>query len=292
VISPNILRPRRQAAPSFVDTRLGKLLHDDGTLSEQDIKDILAAQRENGERFGEVASRLGLVNEHDVRRALARQAEFPLGILGESALSPELVTAYQPDCARAEELRTLRSELVLRWFGHGNRALAVVEARQEHGGSVLAANLAVTFAQLGERTLLIDANLRAPAQQALFGLKPDHGLVDFLKGRENLENAISKVPGFSTLSVICAGPLPPNPQELLGRVSFGYLMESAPAKFDVVIVATPPMLQCADAQLIAARTGAAVLSTKRHGTRLIDAMRVKSYLEAADVQLLGAIIDG
>jgi protein-tyrosine kinase len=292
VISPNILRPRRQGAPSFVDTRLGKLLHDDGTLTEQDIKDILAAQRENGERFGEVASRLGLANEQDVRRALARQAEFPLGILGESALSTELVTAYQPDCARAEELRTLRSELVLRWFGHGNRALAVVEARPGHGGSLLAANMAVTFAQLGERTLLIDANLRTPAQQGLFGLKPDHGLVDFLKGRENLENSISKVPGFSTLSIICAGPLPPNPQELLGRVSFGYLMESAPAKFDVVIVATPPMLQCADAQLIAARTGGAVLATKRHGTRLTDAMRVKSYLEAADVQLLGAIIDG
>jgi protein-tyrosine kinase len=288
----NMLRPRTQTAPNPVDTRLGELLRDDGTLSEQDIKEIIAAQRQNGEPFGEVASRLGLANEQDVRRALARQAEFPLAILGESALNPELVTAYQPDSARAEELRTLRSELTLRWFNRGNRALAVIGARPEHGANLLAANLAVTFAQLGERTLLIDGNLRTPSQHTLFGIKPDFGLVDFLKGRENLENSMTKVPGFSRLSVICAGARPPNPQELLGRVSFGYLMESAPAKFDVVIVATPPMLHCADALLIASRARGAVLATKRHRTRVADVMRVKSQLEASDVQLLGAVIDG
>jgi protein-tyrosine kinase len=292
VTATKIARQRVPAAPSLVDTRLGELLHDDGTLTEQDIKDILAAQRDCGERFGEVASRLGLANEQDVRRALARQAEYPLVVAGESALSPELIAAYLPDGARAEELRTLRSELLLRWFGRGNKVIAVVEARQGHGCSVLAANLAVTFAQLGERTLLIDADLRAPVQHTLFGFKPEYGLVDFIRGRENLESALTKVPGFSCLSVMCAGELPPNPQELLGRVSFGYLMETVPDKFDVVIVDTPPMLRCADGQLIAARARGAVLATKRHDARLADVMRVKSQLESAEVSLLGAVIDG
>jgi len=279
-------------APSVVDTQLGELLQGDGTLTEQDIQDIFAAQMEHGERFGEAASRLGLVSEQDVRRALARQSEFPLVASGESALSQELITAYQPHSKRAEELRTLRSELVLRWFGRGNRVLAVVEARSGNGCNVLAANLAVTFAQLGERTLLIDANLRAPSQNALFGLEPACGLVEFIKGRENLDNVVGKVPGFSCLSLMCAGSPPPNPQELLGRVSFGYLMEIAPAKYDVVILDTPPMLQCADAQLIAARARGAVLATKRHSTRLADVLRVKAQLHSADVLLLGAVIDG
>jgi protein-tyrosine kinase len=291
-MAKKIAPPDTASAPSPVDRRLGELLHDDGTLTEQDVKDILAAQRASGQRFGEVASRLGLVNERDVQRALSRQAEFPLIISGESGLSPALITTYQPTCARSEELRTLRSELVLRWFGRGNRVLAVIEARQGHGCSVLAANLAVTFAQLGERTLLIDADLRAPSQHSLFGFKSDYGLVDFIKGRESLDNAVTKVPGFNCLSVMCAGAIPPNPQELLGRVSFGYLMETAPTKYDVVIVDTPPMLQCADAQLIAARAGGALLTTKRHGTRLADVLRVKAQLESAEVSLLGAVIDG
>src|ERR1700731_3193103 len=123
-------------APSLVDTRLGELLHGDGTLTEQDIQDIFAAQMEHGERFGEAASRLGLVSEQDVRRALARQVDFPRVAPGESALSPKLIAAYRPDSKRADELRTLRSELVLRWFGRGNSVLAVVEARQGDGCSV------------------------------------------------------------------------------------------------------------------------------------------------------------
>ena len=291
MMTKNMSKPRGHATPSMVDTRLEDLLHDDGTLSEQDIKAILTAQRDSGERFGEVASRLGLASDEEVQRALSRQVDFPVLVPGQSGLSPQLIAAYQPDHIRAEELRTLRSELTLQWFGRGNRALAVVEAKQGDGCSVLAANLAVTFAQLGERTLLIDANLRAPSQHALFGFRLDHGLVDFIKGRATLDNAATKVAELGCLSVMCAGALPPNPQELLGRVSFAYLMETVPAKYDVVIVDTPPMLQCADARLIAGRARGAVLATKRHDTRLADVLRVKSQLEAAEVKLLGAVID-
>ena len=155
---------------------------------------------------------------------------------------------------------------------------------------MLAANLAVSFAQLGERTLLIDANLRAPLQHVLFGVDPRYGLVDCIKG-ENLEDALASVSGFSCLSVLCAGEPPPNPQELLGRVSFGYLMETAPVKYDVVIVDTSPIRECADAQLVASRARGAILSIKRHNTRLEDVMRVKAQLESAEVSLLGAVID-
>jgi protein-tyrosine kinase len=292
-VTPSKTSAQRAAAtPSPADARLGELLRHDGTLTEQDVRDIMAAQRGLGERFGEVASRLGLAKEQDVQHALARQADFPVAVPGESTLSPELVTAYQPASARAEELRTLRSELSLRWFGRGNRALAVVEARPGDGGGVLAANLAVAFAQLGERTLLIDANLRASSQQQLFGLQSDVGLVDFIRGRENLDSTAVKVPGFNCLSVMFAGALPPNPQELLGHVSFSYLMETATSKYGIVILDTPPMLHCADAQVIASRTGGAVLATKRHTSRLGDAVRIKSLLEAAGVTLLGAVIDG
>jgi protein-tyrosine kinase len=292
VSATKISQQRTPAEPSLLGTRLGELLRNDGTLSEPDIKAILAAQRDSGDRFGEVASRLGLASEQEVRRALARPIEFPVFKPGESDLSPELVAAYQPYSERAEELRTLRSELVLRWFGRNNRVLAVIEPRAGNGGSSLAANLAVAFAQLGERTLLLDANLRAPLQHKLFGVEPQYGLVDCIKRGEILEQALVQVPGFSCLSLLCAGERPPNPQELLGHVSFGYLMEAALGTYDVVIVDTPPIRECADAQLVASRARGAILSIKRHITRLADLMRVKSQLESAGVSLLGAVIDG
>jgi protein-tyrosine kinase len=238
------------------------------------------------------SARLGFLSEQDVQRALGCRTDFPRVNFGESALSTELVAAYRPQSRRAEELRTLRSELVLRWFGRGNRMLAVVEARAGHGASVLAANLAVTFAQLGERTLLIDGNLRTPAQQSLFGLTPQCGVVDFIEGREALGKVFTSVPGFGALSVMCAGGVRVNAQELLGHVSFGYLMETSSAEYDVVIVDTPPVLECADAQVIAARTGAVLLATQRHRSRLADAIRVKSILEPARAEMLGAVIEG
>jgi len=271
--------------------RLGELLHRDGVLTEQDIENVLAAQSERGERFGETALRLGIVSEQHLRQALARQAEFPTAAPGGSTLSRDLIAAYEPYSTRAEALRTLRSELVLRWFGRGNRLLAVVEARRGHGGNLLAANLAVVFAQLGERTLLIDANLRSPTQRARFGFSSNYGLVDIINGRNSLDQVVSAVPDFNGLSVLCAGAPVPNPQELLGRLSFAYLIETVPPQFDVVIVDTPPMLEFADARLIASHTRATLLSTKRHRTSVGDAIRVRAELAPADAILLGAVIE-
>lgn len=286
-------RPRQvtPTAPPTAPMRLGELLHRDGVLTEQDIENVLAAQSERGERFGETALRLGIVSEQHLRQALARQAEFPTAAPGGSTLSRDLIAAYEPYSTRAEALRTLRSELVLRWFGRGNRLLAVVEARRGHGGNLLAANLAVVFAQLGERTLLIDANLRSPTQRARFGFSSNYGLVDIINGRNSLDQVVSAVPDFNGLSVLCAGAPVPNPQELLGRLSFAYLIETVPPQFDVVIVDTPPMLEFADARLIASHTRATLLSTKRHRTSVGDAIRVRAELAPADAILLGAVIE-
>lgn len=271
--------------------RLGELLVDDGKITEHDVKRVLAGQVEQGQRFGEVALRMGLVNERDVRRALARQFRFPYAIPGESPLNPALVAAYQPFGQRTETLRGLRSELMLRWFGRGNTTLAIMGVRRGQGCSVLAANLAIAFAQLGERTLLIDANLRNPRQQTLFGLSAPTTLVDFLKGRDCLDEALTEVPGFNQLTVLCAGAPPPNPQELLGRVAFSYLMETMPASYGIIIVDTPPLLEYADAQVIATRVHGGLLTVKRHETRMVDIERAQSQLDPTGAVLLGAVID-
>jgi chain length determinant protein tyrosine kinase EpsG len=208
-----------------------------------------------------------------------------------SALHPALVAALDPAGARAEAFRDLRSQLILRWFGE-HRTLAVIGAHADDDADTVAANLSIAMAQLGEPTLLIDANLRAPRQHELFGLKPAAGLSDLLRNRDVHDLAIVPVQSVDHLHVLCAGSIPANPQELVSRTPFIYLMKTLPERFRAIIVATPPALACADAQVIAARAHGCLLVTRRHRTRLADIARMKDQLEPGRTTLLGGVIQG
>jgi protein-tyrosine kinase len=92
--------------------------------------------------------------------------------------------------------------------------------------------------------------------------------------------------------VLCAGTQPPNPQELVSRVTFRYLLEAAPKNFDVVIIDTPPILEFADAQIIAGAAGGCLLSARRHRTRLADIERARAKFAPTPALLLGTTIVG
>jgi len=220
--------------------------------------------------------------------ASLRRSANPRDAAKTPVLSPELVV-NDTASARAEAMRELRSQLVLRWFGE-YRTLAVLGARAHDGADTVAANLAIVMAQLGEPTLLIDANLRSPAQARLFGATQTAGLSDLLQNRDVYDEAIRPVAGVDHLHLLAAGPVPSNPQELVSRTPFIYLMKTLPDRFRAVIIATPPALDYADAQLIAARARGCVLVTRRHRTRIADVERVKSQLAPAHAELLGGVI--
>lgn len=270
---------------------IGELLAETGRLTQHDVKRVLAHQRKKGLRFGEAARALGLATSDDVQQALARQFSYPYIRRGESGLHPMLISAYQPFGTAAESFRMLRSQLMLRWFDHGNKVLAVGSPRMGTGCSTLAANLAVSFAQLGERTLLLDANFRNPTQHELFGMSAESGLADVLLGRCSVEKAIVSIAQLNGLAVLCAGPVPPNPHELLSSRAMQYLLELAKEIYNVVILDTPPALEYADAQMIAARARGYVLVTRRHRTRMADVMAVQERLMPAGAKLLGAVMN-
>jgi chain length determinant protein tyrosine kinase EpsG len=278
------------APPKIEGVLLGQQLLEAGKLSEDNVLQVVMAQRETRLRFGEAAISLGLLSERDLQEALAQQYRYPYVPQGDSELSPELFAAKQPFGERSEALRTLRAQLMLRWFGDKRKCLAVAAARSGEDSSTLAANLAIVFAQLGERTLLIDANLRAPAQHQLFGQPSAAGLSSLLTGRCEFDDTVIPIAPFERLSLICAGATPPNPQELLCGVSFSYLIETAPAWFDVVIIDTPPLLECADAQVVAGLVGGCLLVAHRDQTRLDDVEAAKQQLAPAGAQLVGAVL--
>ena len=110
------------------DANIGKLLQDAGKLKPQDMERVLKLQQEQNLRFGEAALKLGLVTEADIRQALSHQFEYPTIPAAEASLSPELTAATDPYSKEAEALRSVRSELLLRWFKDGRKTLAVGSA--------------------------------------------------------------------------------------------------------------------------------------------------------------------
>lgn len=284
------LKQRLPPADDGVSRPLGRQLLDAGKLSEQDVTRILATQTDRNLRFGEAAVDLGLLTEQEVQAALAQQFRYPCLSSGEAPPDARLFAVHDPFGTRTEALRTLRSQLLLRWFNDKRKSMVVTATRSSESSSSLAANLAVVFAQLGERTLLIDANLRAPAQHELFRLPSSLGLSNLLSGRCDAEAVMLPLPCFENLTVVCAGAVPPNPQELLSQVPFSYLVETAPALFDIVIIDTPPILEFADAHLVTALVGACLLSTYRHRTRLADIEDVKRRLHGSRSEIVGAVI--
>ncbi|HWJ95628.1 MAG TPA: chain length determinant protein tyrosine kinase EpsG [Telluria sp.] len=274
---------------SAAESTMGALLLDSGKLTPENAERVLRTQKELGLRFGEAAVRLGLVSEEDIQQALARQFSYPYLQKGDANLSTRLVAAYEPFSPQVEALRAIRSQLMLRWFARGRRALAIVGVDENDGASLFASNLAVVFSQLGEQTLLVDANLRAPRQQETFGLKPRQGLSDLLAGRADLD-VISRIPCFVDLSVMPAGTLPPNPQELLARDGFRNLNTQLESRYDVVLYDLPAFSSGADALAVAGRAGGVLLVARKHHTRINNVTRMVEQLVDAGGEVLGSVV--
>lgn len=274
------------------DRSIGAILMDAGRLTPDDAERILRKQKEAGLRFGEAAIKLGLLTEEDIQFALARQFDYPYLVPGESNVSSELVAAYKPFSRQVEALRALRSQLMLRWFNGDpkRRAISIVSPGRKEGRSYLAANLAIVFSQLGERTLLIDADLRNPRQHLLFGLPNRVGLSQMITGRAT-EAAIERVPAFMDFSVLCAGSTPPNPQELLSRPAFASMIADLGGRYDVIIVDTPAAEEGADAQTVAVRTGAALMVARKDHSYLGDLQDLSDSLHYATAAVVGAVLN-
>ena len=275
---------------SNYNKKVGRLLLDAGKLKLADIELIEHCQREQGLRFGEAAVKLGMVAEADILQMIAQQFDYPYLQPGEGGFSPDLVAAYQPFSPQVEAIRSLRSQLTLRWFNEERKQLALVGSGPGVGCSLLAANLAIVFSQLGQRTVLVDANLRNPRQHQLFDLSTSIGLSELLVGRAD-RGAICKIPSFVDLSVLSAGTLPPNPQELLGRPAFRLLMRDLAKNYDITLLDTSGDLLYADTQNIVAETGAALMVMHKHHSRVSDALALQSQLANAKAQIVGAVIN-
>ena len=269
---------------------IGRLLVDAGKIKAQDVDRVLKLMQEQKIRFGEAAIKLGLIKEADVQKVLAHQFDYAYLTPGQGKFSADLIAAYQPFSDQAEALRALRNQLKLRWLGEDHKALTVTSVSGGEGASFLVANLAVTFAQLGVKTLLVDADMRSPRQHEIFGLGQHLGLSDMLAGRTD-QSALCGVQTFDTLTVLPAGSPAPNPAELLAGTAFPKLLEKLAGNYEIVLVDTPPAQTALDYQIVAARVGGVLMVTRRDHTRLEAAATMKEMVQTAGAEVVGAFVN-
>jgi chain length determinant protein tyrosine kinase EpsG len=283
---------KRQITPPDRGRAIGTILIEQGRLNSQDVEEIQRFANAHGVRFGEAAVQLKRITERDIESAIAQQYNYPiLARGGESGVADDVIAAYMPQSDVVEPLRALRSQIILRWFNNASRrVLAVTSAERGDGRSWLAANLATMFAQLGERTLLIDADMRHPRQHRMFNIENSVGLSALLTGRAGREIARRIHPQLR-LFVLPAGIIPPNPQELLARPVFDVILDHFAAQFSLVILDTPAACETADAQILAANAGNAVMIARRNCTPQAKLLAAMEMFTDTGVNVIGSVIN-
>lgn len=275
---------------SELATRMGRLLLQTGKVTTSQLNAIMKLQSQEGLHFEEAAAKLGLADEADIKAILARQFTYPIIDTNTTVLARCLTSAFRPQSAAAEALRSLRSELMLRYFNAGDpNGVALIGAEDPRGIAHATANLAISFAQTGARTLLIDGNLRQPQLHGWFGLDDgEAGLSDLLSGR--VQVAPHAIEELGPLWVLPAGTEAPNPQELLSSRHYQDYLKPLHEAYEVVLISTAPMNKTRDAQIIVAQTGAALLITREHRTRMKDVENLCGQLRGLSVRLLGTAL--
>lgn len=198
-------------------------------------------------------------------------------------------TANKSSFAVIEAYNSIRTNLLFLLKQHSGNIVTISSPDVSEGKSTTALNIAVSLSQLGNKILLIDADLRRPSIHKKTHLQNTSGLSDVLVGFSEFENAVNKV--SPTLDVLLSGSTPPNPSELLSNDSFAELLNLVSEKYDYVIIDTPPINIVSDALVVAPKTTGVVVVIREGITSHEDFKGSIAGIEFADITLLGVVIN-
>jgi tyrosine-protein kinase Etk/Wzc len=206
-----------------------------------------------------------------------------------------LATHADPRSPVAEAYRSLRTNLA---FARANQALAnqaisslvVASPGPGDGKSTTAANLAITFAQQGQRVLLVDADMRRAVLDKTFDVPRTPGLTDCILGTVNVADA-ARATQVPNLFVLPSGQFPPNPSELLGSPAMRAVLRDAKDAFDVVMFDSPPLLAVTDAAVLATIVDGTILVVRTNTTQREAARRALGQLRSVHGRVLGAVLN-
>lgn len=274
---------------------IGEIIAEANSLDHQQLETILKYQKQHGVKFGEAAVALGMIGKQDVLWALSQQFHYAYAQPSTAAISEELVVATNPFDESSEFFRDLRSKTLhtLKQLGDQKVAVAVCSAASGDGKSYMAANLAVSFSQLGGRTILVDADLRNPRQHEIFNIDDGNvgaGVSGALAGHSSV-NVVRPIPELQNLFVMPVGTVPPNPLELIQGSTFDGLISELLMKFDHVIVDSPAAEFGAYSRVIAGKCGAVIAVTHKGHTKAKDFGSFEKQMLSSGAEIIGVVLN-
>jgi polysaccharide biosynthesis transport protein len=205
----------------------------------------------------------------------------------------ELVAQHLPKSQMSEAFRALRTALLLSQAGRPPQVILVTSSLPREGKTTAAANLAVTLAQLGDRTLLIDGDLRKPGVGRLLSLGSGKyaGLSSYLAGVSSLDLVTIQHPTIPNLSAIPTGPLPPNPADLLSSHKLTEAIAELRSKFKFIVIDSPPIMAATDAVILSVKADGVLLVVRSGETPKEAFTRTRELLLSVKAHLLGVVLN-
>jgi len=214
------------------------------------------------------------------RRRLEKGTSYPV----------ELVTYGHPKSMLSEAYRSIRTSILLSSSEKPPKKITITSPNPAEGKTTTVINTAIALSQTGAQVLIIDADMRKPRVHKIFNHENGMGLSNFLSGHGDLESIVKKseVPN---LFYIPSGPVPPNPSELLGSNLFKNMLESLEARFDHILLDSPPVLGFADSIILSSSVNGVILTVLGGKTPRETLQRAKEALQQTHTKILGVVIN-
>lgn len=203
-------------------------------------------------------------------------------------MSLDLITHTNSKSPISEAYRTLRTNIQFSSVDKQIKTLMVTSSMMSEGKTTTSTNLAETFAQAGNRVIIVDADLRRPRVHQVFGVSNQQGVTNVLAGQVDLKGAV-KVAG-SQINILTSGPIPPNPSELLGSTKMKELVQVLSDHYDIVLIDTPPVNVVTDAAVLSTLVDGVILAIASGKTEIEAGKRALKSLEAVNANVIGTVM--
>ena len=202
----------------------------------------------------------------------------------------KIASLERPQSNISEAYRSIRTGIEFSNLDKGLKVICITSSKKDEGKSTVVANLAVNFAKIDKKVLLIDGDLRNPTTNRLFDLANTNGIVDILLGKKNLNDCIKKTKQ-ENLYILTGGVIPPNPSEVLASQKMSEFIKSIRSEYDYIFIDTPPIGIVSDAAIISSYSDGVIFVV---GSNEVDknlAKLAKERLDSVNANILGVILN-
>ena len=243
-----------------------------------------------------VLATIPIISTDEVEKKIKEKELLPLNgendidLIEGRKIETRLITHFDPKSPISEAYRTLRTNFQFSRPDSKLKSLLVTSSGPKEGKSTTVANLAITIAQMGHKTVLVDTDLRRPVMHHIFNLKKENGVTDYLVNKTQL-NELVKPTIIDNLYLVSSGTLPPNPAELLTSDSMKEMISELKENFDLVLFDSPPVIAVTDAQILSTEVDGTILVVKSEQTNWDMLNRSLSLLKNVKADLLGFVFN-